>query len=68
MTNLDILRKDLATHEARLLELCDPEFGKKRTKKGGPTADSFINPALLIPSYIKIIDSIKEEIATKTQP
>ena len=62
MTNLDILRQDLATHEARLLELQDPDFGKARTKKGGLSAESNINPMLLIPSYTKIIASLKEEI------
>ncbi len=63
MTNLDELNADLVTHEARLLELQDPKFGKKKTRKGGTSMNSYINAPLLIPSYNKIIKSIKEEIA-----
>ena len=63
MTKLEELNRDLTSHEARLLELKDPNFGKKRTRKGGISMDANLNVPLLIPSYVKIIKSIKGEIA-----
>lgn len=64
MTKLQELEQDLATHEASLKELRDPDFRSKayRGRIYNPRYD--MNPNVIIPSYVKIIKSIKEEIAT----
>jgi hypothetical protein len=62
MNNLTILKQDLATHEARLIEIQDPKFGKMRTRKGGIPMEHYLNVPLLVPSYKNIIKSIKDEI------
>jgi hypothetical protein len=66
MNHLDTLHTDLATHKKSLAAMRDPNYGKARNRKGGPSIESNINPALLIPSYLKIIKSIEDEIATLT--
>lgn len=66
MTHLETLHTDLATHKKSLAAMRDPNYGKARNRKGGPSIESNINPALLIPSYIKIIKSIEDEIAALT--
>lgn len=63
MNNLTILKQDLAIHEARLIEIQEPKFGKIRTRKGGIPIEHYLNAPLLVPSYKKIIKSLKTEIA-----
>lgn len=62
MNNLAILKTDLATHEARLIQIQDPGFGKSRSRKGGTSIDANISAQFMIHSYKKIIKSIKDEI------
>lgn len=61
-----MLQADLIAHRKTLISLQDPDYGKARNRKGGATIESNINPKLLIPSYIKIIKSIEDEIASST--
>lgn len=62
MTKLEELEQDLATHKASLKELQDPNFRSKayRGRIYNPRYD--VNPAVIIPSYKKIIKSIEDEI------
>lgn len=64
MTKLEELETDLETHEKSLKRLQDPDFRKKAYKGRiyNPVYD--MDPNILIPSYKKIIKSIKDEIAT----
>lgn len=62
MTKIEELEQDLAFHEASLVRLRDPDF-RSKAKRGriyDPTYS--VNPDVLIPSYVKIIKSIKDEI------
>jgi hypothetical protein len=64
MTKLEELQTDLEIHEESLVRLRDPDFNSKahRGRIHNPVYD--MNPNVIIPSYVKIIKSIKEEIAT----
>lgn len=62
MTKLEELKTDLETHEASLKRLQDPDFNDKawRGRIHNPMYD--MNPNVIIPSYVRIIKSIKDEI------
>jgi hypothetical protein len=61
-----MLQADLEHHRKSLAEMRDPNYGKAKNRKGGLSIESQINVQLLIPSYVKIIKSIEDEIAELT--
>lgn len=66
MTKLEELQIDLDSHKKSLARLRDPDFRAKahRGRIYDPMYD--MNPNVLIPSYVKIIESIEKEIASLT--
>jgi hypothetical protein len=66
MTKIQELKTDLAIHEASLKRLQDPNF-RSKAHKGRIYRPAYdLNPQGIIPSYVKIIKSIKDEIKAIT--
>jgi hypothetical protein len=64
MTKIEELETDLAIHEKSLTALRDPNYNAKAYKGRIYRPIYDLNPNVIIPSYVKIIKSIKDELAT----